>query len=124
MIPRSSPDFVDWLAARHAAVEGLRAEHVREYGGLLPHVLFGDVTRHAADLARRATTSPAAAQDLQRRLRDLDDAIRQDVGGDVENVIWVSFVENASGIPGDSEEPLREEIRRFPGLAHALMHYE
>jgi hypothetical protein len=125
VLPRSSPEFIDWLAVRHPAVEELRAEHVDYYGELLPHVLFGDITRDAAELARRAKTDPEAADDLRRLLQDLDDAIREGDGTDdaVENVVFVSFVENASGVPGDSEEALRDEIRRFPSLAHALSHY-
>lgn len=35
-----------------------------------------------------------------------------------------SFVASAAGVPGDAEEPLRDEIRRHPGLARALSHYE
>ena len=124
MIPGTSPEFIDWLAARHAAVEALRREHAAHNEELLPHVLFGDITDHAANLARGASADPASAQDLQRLLRDLNAAILQCAGTDVENVIWVSFVENAAGVPGDAQEPLRDEIRQHPGLAHALSHYE
>jgi hypothetical protein len=125
-VPRSPAEFVDWLAARHPLVAELRDEHVHDYEELLPHVLFGDITRHAAELARRAGDVADAADELNRLLQDLDDAMREARGTDdpVENVVWVSFVENASGLPGDPEEPLREQIRRFPSLAHALSHYE
>lgn len=125
-IPRSSTEFVDWLAARYPAVAQLRDEHVQDYEELLPHVLFGDITRYASELARRAPADPGAADELRQLLQDLDAAIREALGTDdaVENVLWVSFVENASGVPGDPEEALRKEIRRFPSLAHALSHYE
>lgn len=49
-------------------------------------------------------------------------AVDQD--DEVGNLIWVSFVENVQGVPGDDEEPLRERIRAFPHLAVALSHYE
>ena len=42
----------------------------------------------------------------------------------VDNLIWVSFVENAQGVTGDSEEALRDRLRSFPNLAHALSYYE
>lgn len=45
-------------------------------------------------------------------------------GDPVHNLIWVSFVENTQGLPGDSEEALRDRLRSFPNLARALSHYE
>jgi hypothetical protein len=41
----------------------------------------------------------------------------------VDNLIWVSFVENATG-DSESEHALRDRLRSFPNLAHALSHYE
>jgi hypothetical protein len=40
---------------------------------------------------------------------------------EVDNLICVSFVENAST---DADEPLRARLRAFPNLARALSHYE
>jgi hypothetical protein len=57
-------------------------------------------------------------------LGDLDAALAVDQDDEVGNLIWVSFVENAQGVPGDMEEPLRTRLRGFPHLAEALSHYE
>lgn len=129
--PRDPNEYIDWLAARYPAVARLRDEHVQYFGDLLSHVLFGDITRYASELARRSHSDVSAQDELRALLRDLDDAIGDaEVGTDLEakeeidNVVWVSFVENASGIAGDPEEALRQEIRRFPGLAKALAGYE
>ena len=76
----------------------------------------------SAPLAREE----AGAEELNRLLGDLDDALTSDDDGDdpVDNLIWVSFVENAQGVPGDPEEDLRRRIRAFANLARALSHYE
>jgi hypothetical protein len=87
---------------------------------LLPHVLFGDVTRYAADLARSGGDDPI----LNNLLDDLDSALGADRDDEVANLIWVSFVENAQGVPGDDEEALRTRLRGYPHLAEALTHYE
>jgi len=84
-------------------------------GELLPQVLFGDVTRYTLAPARKGEVD-----ELNRLLGDLDAAL----GGpedEVANLVWVSFVENAST---DDDEPLRAKLRRFPELARALSHYE
>src|SRR5215203_3494232 len=41
-----------------------------DYGELLPHVLFGDITRYAAELAHRQDD-----ETLDRLLHDLDEAL-------------------------------------------------
>jgi hypothetical protein len=89
-------------------------------------VLFGDVTRYAADLARRAAEQPEADTQLLRLLEDLDLAIVAEGQDDdpVDNLVWVSFVENAQGVAGDADESLRDRLRRFPNLARALSYYE
>jgi len=115
---------IRWLASRAAsrACSDLK-EHLDDNGELLPHLLFGDVTRYAADLARRAETEPDADVALIRLLEDLDGAILPEGEDDdpVDNVLWVSFVEDAST---DEDEPLRSRLREFPNLARALSHYE
>lgn len=123
--PRTSGEFVEWLVARHTSLAPILAEHLSDNAELLPHVLFGDVTRYAADLARRAPGEPEADDALCRLLEDLD-ASMLPAGGDdpVDDVIWVSFVENAQGVGGDPEEALRDRLRSYPNLARALSHYE
>jgi hypothetical protein len=125
--PRTAPEFVEWLVGRHPPLAAILDEHLSDYGGeMLSHVLFGDVTRYAADLARRATFDPRADEDLQVLLMDLDEAMlpEEDDDDPVNNLIWVSFVENAQGVTGDSEESLRDRVRSFPRLGRALSHYE
>ena len=56
---------------------------------------------------------------------DLNEAMLTVEGDDsVDNLIGVSFVENAQGVTGDSEEALRSRLRSLPNLARALSHYE
>lgn len=124
--PRTAPEFVDWLVARHPPLAAILDEHLSDHGGeMLPHVLFGDVTRYAADLARRATLDPTADADLRMLLKDLDEAmLPEDDDDPVDNLIWVSFVENAQGVAGDPQESLRDRLRSFASLGRALSHYE
>jgi hypothetical protein len=81
-------------------------------------VLFGDVARYAAALARRGDLD-----DLNRLLADLDTAL-DDSDDEVDNLISVSFVENAQGVAGDAESELRRQIRAHPNLARQLSRYE
>ena len=116
--PRTSSAFVEWLVARHPDLAPILEEHLADDGELLPHVFFGDVTRYASELARRRD-----AARLDPLLRDLDGALTG-AGDETDNLIWVSFVENAQGASGDAEEQLREELRAYPDLAGSLSHYE
>jgi hypothetical protein len=96
--PRTSPEFVRWLVTRHSGLVPVLDEHLADNDELLPHVLFGDVTRYALTLAR-----DGEVEDLDRLLSDLDAALG-DSDDEVANLVWVSFVENAST---DEDEPLR-----------------
>lgn len=71
--PRTSPDFVSWLVARHPDLVPVLNEHLPDNDELLPHVLFGDVTRHALALARHGEVD-----ELNRLLGDLDAALDVD----------------------------------------------
>jgi len=121
-LPRKASAFVEWLAGRYSIIDELERQHVTDNGELLPHLLFGDVTRYAAELAR--SSGDQAAATLDALLGDLDAALAAGQDDEVGNLIWVSFVENAQGVPGDAEEPLRIRLRGFPHLAEALSHYE
>jgi len=125
--PRSEAEFIDWLVTRHPPLAPLLEEHLTDYDELLDHVFFGDVTRYADDLARRADKHSAAYGALLPLLEDLDAAMfaaeRDGEDDPVDNLIWVSFVENATG-DSESEHALRDRLRSFPNLAHALSHYE
>jgi hypothetical protein len=106
---------VEWLVGRHRALAPVLEQHLADNDELLPHVLFGDVTRYALALARVGDK-----ESLHRLLSDLDSAL-DEADDQVANLVWVSFVENAST---DEDEPLRSELRGFPHLARALSHYE
>lgn len=119
--PRTSPEFIEWLVGRHADLAPILDEHLADNGELLPHVFFGDVTRHASAMARAGTNTDA----VDGLLGDLDDSLSLAKDDDqVDNLIGVSFVENAQGIPGDAEEELRRRLRMYPNLARALSRYE
>jgi hypothetical protein len=124
--PRTAAEFVDWLVVRHPLLRPILEEHLSDnFSELLPHVLFGDVTRYAADLARRAADEPEAEEELRLLLADLDAAMLPEPADDpVDNLIWTSFVENAQGLAGDSQEALRDRLRAFPNLVRVLSHYE
>ena len=81
------------------------------------------MTNYAADLARRAPEESEADAELRRLLEDLDQSLLPEGEKDdpVNNVIWVSFVENASG---DTDELLRTRLRSFPNLTRVLRYYE
>jgi hypothetical protein len=121
--PRTEAEFVQWLVARHQGLAPVATQHLSDNDELLAQVLFGDVTRCAADLARRATEEPQADAELIALLRDLDQALLPEGQPDdpVNNLVWVSFVENAST---DADEPLRGRLREFPNLARALSYFE
>lgn len=116
--PRTAPEFVRWLVTRHPGLAPLLDESLRDNDELLPHVLFGDVTRYASGLARLGELD-----DLNRLLSDLDGAL-DDSDDEVDNLISVSFVENAQGVAGDDEVELRRQIRGHPNLARQLSRYE
>jgi predicted hydrolase (HD superfamily) len=119
--PRSASEFIEWLSDRHPPIAALRDEHVAYYEELLGHVLLGDVTRYAADLARRASVDMEAQWQLQGLLHDLDIALAGGTDDDaVQNLVAVSFIENAQGVAGDPEEALRGWIRDFPTLGRQM----
>jgi hypothetical protein len=115
--PRSSPEFVRWIVARHPELRVVLDEHLADHDELLPHVLFGDVARCASALARRGDLD-----DLNRLLTDLDCALNDSID-EVDNLIAVSFVENAQGVAGDADSELRRQIRARANLARQLTRY-
>lgn len=90
------PQLLDALSAAVPDLDALRTEHVREYGELLPHVLFGDVTRWLL-----------AHQPQPRVLQILEDAF---LAADAEtyDLIAASFVENIE--PGPEYADLRDAL--------------
>jgi hypothetical protein len=81
-------DLLDELAETEPALARLRDEHIAFNGELLPHVLFGDVTRWI--VAHAPATH--VLQVLERHIATGD--------ADVDNLIGVSFLENLG--PGET----------------------
>jgi hypothetical protein len=79
-------------------------DHLATYDELLPHVLFGDVTRFVMDAYEegRSGVERRCLEFMERALRDGDD--------DVKNVIQVSFVENV----GPWDPAVRDWIATWP----------
>lgn len=97
------------------------AEHEAFNEDLLPHVLFGDLTRWVIDLYRRARNSPNERVDsvrvlnralsfLEERFEDVDDEASQDL-------ITLSFLENL-GQAGPDFEGIRAQLG--PALREGL----
>lgn len=91
----SVDQLLDALIEAAPALQIVTDEHVREYGELLTHVLFGDVTRWLA-----ANPQPAALAVLEQSFVTGDE--------DTRNLIAVSFVENIG--PGPEYAALREAL--------------
>jgi hypothetical protein len=115
-LPRTQPEFVNWLVDRHPGLAPALEEHLATYDELLPHVFFGDVTRYASVLAQEGRETA----ELDRLLADLNNALSGGTEDEVGNLVWASFVENAQGVAGDDEEKLRTQLTAFPDLARAL----
>ena len=89
------------LAASHSAVANMLTEHLQDYEELLPHVLFGEITRYVV------------AGGAQRR--SIVEALEQALSGgdpDVENLIGVSFIENI-----ETELELEHSLAGLPAPA-------
>lgn len=63
-------------------------DHVTFYGELLPHVLFGDLTRFVISAHERGDL------DIERRSLVVLDLAFRDGDESVQNIVAVSFVEN------------------------------
>jgi hypothetical protein len=86
--PISYDDVIDNLLERLPEFRTEVEEHVQFNDGLLPHVLFGDLTRFVFRAREQGRDDV-----VQRALAFLDEALRH---GDeqVDNLVSVSFVEN------------------------------
>jgi hypothetical protein len=110
-VPRTAPEFVNWLVERHPGLAPVLEEHLAVFDELLPHVFFGDVTRYASALAQESTDTAG----LDRLLADLDNALVGGPDDEVWDLIGASFVENTLG-----DDNLWVRLRAFPNLARAL----
>jgi len=97
--------LVDHLAERFPRLRPILEEHVSDnFGAVLPHLFFGDLTRYAVDLFLRSRGGSREGMEAGKELRDLLDFL-EDVyvrGGDaIEELISVSFLEH---LPRPNEE--------------------
>jgi len=89
--------YVERVVAAVPELQPVLQEHLDDnLGELLPHVLFGDVTRWAQAEAE----ADAGSEPLQRLLTQLEDGLANG-GPDVQGLIVASFVENV-----DDDSPL------------------
>ena len=104
------PDVLDELLVAVPEFGPTFDEHVADYG-ILPHVLFGDLTRFVLAAHERRDTEVES-----RSLAFLDWALREG-DDDVENLVAVSFVENVDqrqhrGFIATWPDALRAEAKR------------
>lgn len=114
----ASEALVARLITEVSALKPLYDENLADYDELLPHVLFGDITRFVMDgfAARRGRTREQA----ERILAVLEDAAGSE-NADVLNLISVSFLENLDSA-ADGYEQLRSSMG--PRLREELARYE
>lgn len=105
-------EYVMLLVANFPYLEPLLQDHVEDFGEVIPHVFFGDLTRYAVT----AFIQGDDMEQLKDLLAELERAFH--AGNDeVANLIAVSFVENLPS-PGEQGEDIRELLG--PGLRAEL----
>jgi hypothetical protein len=112
--------FVRSMVGRFPGLYGPLEEHIEaNFGELLPHVFFGDVTRYVVSLflATRSSACLAPRRELRDILSYLEEAY---AAGDEElrELISVSFLENLPR-PGESGAEVRELVG--PNLKSQLL---
>ena len=103
-------DFIERLVVRYPGLKPLFDEHVSDnFGEVLPHLFFGDLTRYAlalfADVQERTDVDTQAESELRRLLNDLEDAYA-DAQEEIQELISVSFLENLPR-PGEARSGVR-----------------
>jgi len=102
--------FMLHVAESVPALSGVFQEHKADYDEILPHVLMGDVSRAALQLAGQAQNgSPLAEDALKRLVEELERGL-QGSGEAVEELIVVSFLENL-----DANDPRFPELEKHFG---------
>jgi hypothetical protein len=89
--------FVRSIAARSARLRAILDEHIKDnFGEILPHVFFGDLTRHVVSLCGSAGSkrpSSAELQELHEILEMLEEAYAKG-DNELQELISVSFLEH------------------------------
>jgi hypothetical protein len=113
-------NIVDHLGAAVPDFRPLVEEHIADNRAVLPHVLFGDLTRFVISKYRDWKAGDGAAWTaVQRVLQLLEEALAQD-GPELNDLVKASFLENL-GQAGDDyggirqilSAPLREALDRI-----------
>src|SRR5688500_14176982 len=91
-LPTESVAFVEQLAVRFPTLAPMLAEHAADnFGEILPHVFFGDVTRYVLSLALSSDTDDGVElREIVRYLEEVFASCEHDTRG----VISASFLWN------------------------------
>lgn len=119
---RATEDFIDDLVERFPGLRPVLEEHLSDnFGELLPHVFFGDVTRYIVsrhlDARLHHGSGPEQAREEVRSLLKALETAYVERGEEVEELIAVSFLENLPR-PGEPGADLRECLG--PAMTHQL----
>jgi hypothetical protein len=86
-------EFIDQLVRQHPQLRSLYLEHSEYYEALLPHVLFGDISRYviaqSADLDRNRYFLGSFMSAMELAILSNNES--------VTNLVQVSFIENLIG---------------------------
>jgi hypothetical protein len=94
--------FVYAIVARFPGLRPMLDEHLTDnFGDILPHLFFGDVTRYVLSLLREARASDVPSR--RRELREILDYLEETYSSEeaLQEIISVSFLEH---LPRPSEE--------------------
>lgn len=97
----STHEYVKILVEKVPTLNEMYKEHILDCGELLPHVFFGDLTRHVIDLFKDikpedlGNLKHSKYRELIEILGYLESGIRSN-NDEVEELIVVSFLENIS----------------------------
>lgn len=116
--PSPEEKFIAALVEQVPELRPIYDKHISDCDELIPHPFFGELTRYVVRLLREGT--PDAIKIVARILGVLEEGMASG-GNDVEELISVSFLENAVKSP-DVMLALEELIG--PHLAKELSHYK
>lgn len=107
-------NFVEDLVERFPSLEHLFKEHVSDnFGEVLPHLFFGDLTRYAVDLFLQSRSRSSASSDAEKELHDLLEVLEDAYGRraeEIDDLISDSFLENLPRPKGEHGWRIRSLI--------------
>ena len=114
----STHETILQLVAAFPELTPLYEEHRRDYGELLPHVFFGDLTRWILSLYEDSANSPEAVARVREVIDFLEGAFASG-DSDLQELISVSFLENLP-FPWEPNADIRTMLG--PQLSTELAH--